>query len=43
MGIPSYFVHIVKNHGNIIKKFKNSDIDIHNLYIDSNSIVYDAN
>jgi 5'-3' exonuclease len=42
MGIPSYFVHIVKNHGNIIKKFKNSDINIHNLYIDSNSIVYDG-
>ena len=42
MGIPSYFVHIVKKHGNIIKKFKNSDIIIHNLYIDSNSIVYDG-
>jgi 5'-3' exonuclease len=42
MGIPSYFVHIVKNHGNIIKKFRNTDIDIHNLYIDSNSIIYDA-
>jgi len=42
MGIPSYFVHIVKNHGNIIKKFKKTDINIDNLYIDSNSIVYDG-
>jgi len=42
MGIPSYFVHIVKSHGNIIKKFKSSDINIDNLYIDSNSIVYDG-
>ena len=42
MGIPSYFVHIVKNHNNIIKKFRSNDINIHNLYIDSNSIIYDA-
>ena len=42
MGIPSYFVHIVKNHPNIIKKFKRTEILIHNLYIDSNSIIYDA-
>ena len=42
MGIPSYFVHIVKNHSSIIKKFSSSDINIHNLYLDSNSIIYDA-
>ena len=42
MGIPSYFVHIVKNHNNIIKKFQSADIIIHNLYIDSNSIIYDG-
>jgi len=42
MGIPSYFVHIVKNHRNIIKIFKKNDIKIDNLYIDSNSIIYDA-
>ena len=42
MGIPSYFVHVVKNHKKIIKKFKKSDIVIDNLYIDSNSIIYDA-
>jgi len=42
MGIPSYFVHIVKTHGSIIKKFQRKDITIHNLYIDSNSIIYDG-
>ena len=42
MGIPSYFVHIVKRHSSIIKKFNSSDINIHNLYLDSNSIIYDA-
>ena len=42
MGIPSYFVHIVKNHSNIIKKFQSKDINIHNLYIDSNSVIYDG-
>ena len=42
MGIPSYFVHIVKKYGNIIKKFQKSNINIDNLYIDSNSIIYDA-
>ena len=42
MGIPSYFVHIVKNHRNVIKIFDKNDIKIDNLYIDSNSIIYDA-
>ena len=42
MGIPSYFVHIVKNHGSIIKQFNRKNIIIHNLYIDSNSIIYDG-
>jgi len=42
MGIPSYFVHIVKNYPNIIKEFKNTEIPVHNLYIDSNSVIYDA-
>tara|TARA_B100001093_G_scaffold520498_1_gene616855 strand:- start:9180 stop:10814 length:1635 start_codon:yes stop_codon:yes gene_type:complete len=42
MGIPSYFVHIVKNHSNIIKNYQSDSILIHNLYIDSNSIIYDG-
>ena len=41
MGIPSYFSHIVKNHRDIIKKINNS-IKINNLYLDCNSIIYDA-
>ena len=41
MGIPSYFSYIVKNHANIIKKF-NHTIQVNNLYLDCNSIIYDA-
>jgi len=42
MGIPSYFSYIVKNHIEIIRKFiKNAEI-IDNLYMDCNSIIYDA-
>ena len=41
MGIPSYFSHIVREYGDIIKKYeKNKEID--NLYMDSNSIIYDC-
>jgi len=40
MGIPSYFSHIIKNHNIIIKK-PNLQSVIQNLYIDSNSIIYD--
>jgi hypothetical protein len=42
MGIPSYFSYIVKNHANIIKKLEQQNIPIHNLYMDCNSIIYDA-
>ena len=46
MGIPSYFSYIIKNHSNIIR-----NLDYHqnikktrfnHLYIDANSIIYDA-
>ena len=41
MGIPSYFSHIVREYGNIIKRYeKNKKMD--NLYMDSNSIIYDC-
>lgn len=40
MGIPSYFSYILKNHKNIIKKLTN--IQNNNLYLDSNSIIYDC-
>jgi 5'-3' exonuclease len=48
MGIPSYFSYIVKNHREIIKKFykkkenEKEGMDIDNLYLDCNSIIYDA-
>ena len=39
MGIPSYFSHIIKKYGSIIKILTSKNI--HNLYFDSNSIIYD--
>jgi 5'-3' exonuclease len=42
MGIPSYFVHIVKTYPAIIKEFVTNKTKIDNFYIDSNSIIYDA-
>ena len=42
MGIPSYFSHVVKQHRRIVKKYDKNQFKIHNLYMDSNSIVYDA-
>ena len=39
MGIPSYFSYILKKHSTLIKKLT---FKVNNLYIDSNSIVYDA-
>jgi 5'-3' exonuclease len=42
MGIPSYFSYIVKNHANIIKKLETTNIIVNNLYLDCNSIIYDA-
>ena len=46
MGIPSYFSYIVKNHSHIIKKIsKSQTVDktvFNNLYLDCNSIIYDA-
>ena len=42
MGIPAYFSYIVKNHPNIIKKLSSNTIQVNNLYLDCNSIIYDA-
>jgi|UniRef100_A0A6C0LJ87 5'-3' exonuclease len=41
MGIPSYFSHIIKNHNAIVRKPDMKE-SIDNLYIDSNSIIYDV-
>ena len=42
MGISGYFSYIVKNHANIIKKLSANTIRVNNLYLDCNSIIYDA-
>ena len=42
MGIPSYFSYIVKNHIDIIRKLSCNNIQIDNLYLDCNSLIYDA-
>ena len=47
MGIPSYFSYIIRNHSNIIRNLKQlrqseSRGAFHSLYMDCNSIIYDA-
>jgi 5'-3' exoribonuclease 1 len=42
MGIPAYFSFIVKKHSCIIKKVRKNTIQVNNLYLDCNSIIYDA-
>lgn len=42
MGIPSYFSYIVKNHSNIIRELSSNPIEVDNLYLDCNSIIYDS-
>ena len=42
MGIPAFFSFIVKNHPTIIKEYFKDVLMVDNLYIDGNSIVYDA-
>ena len=41
MGIPSYFVYLVRNYKSILKQY-NKSIKIDNFYLDCNSIIYDA-
>ena len=41
MGIPSYFSNIVKRHKTIIKQLAGLP-RIHNLYMDTNGLIYDA-
>jgi 5'-3' exonuclease len=42
MGIPSYFSQVVRRHRQIITRFSNKNTHIDNLYLDSNSMIYDA-
>ena len=41
MGIPSYFSNIVKQYKNVIKRLAGLP-QIHNLYMDTNGLIYDA-
>jgi 5'-3' exonuclease len=42
MGIPSYFSYIIKNHMKILQRFGKTPMAVDNLYMDSNSVIYDA-
>ena len=42
MGIPSYFSYIIKNYSNIIRKLNQITGLFSHLYMDCNSIIYDA-
>ena len=41
MGVPAYFSHLIKNYPKIIRNVDNLK-QVHNLYLDCNSIIYDA-
>lgn len=41
MGVPAYFSYIIKNYSKIIRTIDNLK-EVHNLYLDCNSIIYDA-
>ena len=42
MGIPAYFSQIIKNYPDIFIDLTNNQLNIDNLYLDSNGIVYDC-
>lgn len=43
MGIPVYFSHIIRNYSKVLKtSYQMRNIPFHNLYMDCNSIIYDA-
>jgi len=45
MGIPSYFSHIIRNYCKIVRSlsyFINGSTSLNNLFLDCNSLVYDA-
>ena len=41
MGIPYYFSYLIQKHRQCVSKLESLDL-IHNLFIDSNSIIYDS-
>jgi len=42
MGIPSYFSHLVKSYKGVLRKVTDAYGKVDNLYMDSNSIIYDC-
>ena len=42
MGIPAYYSYLIKNYKKIIIKRKSLKNIVHNFYLDSNSIIYNA-
>jgi len=42
MGVPSFFAYLIKNHSNTLRKLSSNPIKVDNLYLDCNSIIYDA-
>ena len=42
MGIPCYFVSLLRKYPSLMQKFKPGGSGIDVLYLDSNSIVYDS-
>jgi 5'-3' exoribonuclease 1 len=42
MGIPSYYSYLIKNYPNIISQLSLNNLTINNLFLDSNSIIYDT-
>ena len=42
MGIPYYFSYLIKNHSLIISKLQFLNNNIHNLFLDCNSLIYDT-
>lgn len=42
MGIPKYFLHVIKSYSETIQNISLNPLNIDNFYLDCNSIVYDA-
>ena len=42
MGIPYYFSFLIKNNKNLLLLLENLNKNIHNFYLDCNSIIYDC-
>ena len=41
MGVPALFSLIARKYSKVLRVFDSSKLNVHNLYFDSNSIIYD--